>query len=149
MKIVDANVLLYAVNADSAHHDRAKRWLHGALIGNEAIGFPWVSLLAFVRVSTNPRIFVSPLSVSAAFDVIDSWLGQPPSTVPAPTTRHAAVLRGLLEEAGAAGNLTADAHVAALAIEHSADVVTFDRDFARFAVRVHIPGQEAPRTGPG
>ena len=139
MKIVDANVLLYAVNADSAHHDRARRWLLKSLTGNEAIGFPWVSLLAFVRVSTNPRIFASPLPISAAFDLVDSWLGQPPSTVPAPTARHAALLRGLLEQTGAAGNLTTDAHLAALAIEHSADVVTFDRDFARFAVRVHIP----------
>jgi len=139
MKIVDANVLLYAVNADSAHHDRARRWLLKSLTGNEAIGFPWVSLLAFVRVSTNPRIFASPLPISAAFDLVDSWLGQPPSTVPAPTARHAALLRGLLEQTGAAGNLTTDAHLAALAIEHSADVVTFDRDFGRFAVRLHIP----------
>ena len=139
MKIVDANVLLYAVNADSAHHDSAQRWLRSSLSGNEAIGFPWVSLLAFVRVSTNPRIFASPLSISAAFDLVDSWLGQPPSTVPAPTARHAALLRGLLEQTGAAGNLTTDAHLAALAIEHSADVVTFDRDFARFAGRLHIP----------
>ena len=139
MKIVDANVLLYAVNADSAHHDSAQRWLRSSLSGNEAIGFPWVSLLAFVRVSTNPRIFASPLPLSAAFDLVDSWLGQPPSTVPAPTARHAALLRGLLEQTGAAGNLTTDAHLAVLAIEHSADVVTFDRDFARFAVRVHIP----------
>ena len=139
MKVVDANVLLYAVNADSAHHDRARRWLLKSLTGNEAIGFPWVSLLAFVRVSTNPRIFASPLPISAAFDLVDSWLGQPPSTVPVPTARHAALLRGLLEQTGAAGNLATDAHLAALAIEHSADVVTFDRDFARFAVRVHIP----------
>jgi uncharacterized protein len=139
MKIVDANVLLYAVNADSRQHDRANRWLQTSLTGNEAIGFPWVSLLAFVRVSTNPRIFTSPLPIVAAFDFVDSWLGQPPSTVPAPTTRHASLLRRLLEETGAAGNLTTDAHVAALAIEHAAEVVTFDRDFARFAVRVHIP----------
>lgn len=139
MKIVDANVLLYAVNADSAHHDSAQRWLLKSLSGNEAIGFAWVSLLAFVRVSTNPRIFASPLPISVAFDLVDSWLVQPPSTVPAPTARHAALLRGLLEQTGAAGNLTTDAHLAALAIEHSADVVTFDRDFARFAVRVHIP----------
>ena len=139
MKIVDANVLLYAVNADSAHHDSSQRWLRSSLSGNEAIGFPWVSLLAFVRVSTNPRIFASPLPISAAFDLVDSWLGQPPSTVPAPTARHAALLCGLLEQTGAAGNLATDAHLAALAIEHSADVVTFDRDFARFAVRVHLP----------
>ena len=139
MKVVDANVLLYAVNADGLHHDTARRWLTSALLGNEAIGFPWVSLLAFVRVSTNPRIFASPLPISAAFDLVDSWLGQPPSTVPVPTARHAALLRGLLEQTGAAGNLATDAHLAALAMEHSADVVTFDRDFGRFGVRMHIP----------
>ena len=85
------------------------------------------------------RIFAAPLPISAAFDLVDSWLGQPPSTVPAPTARHAALLRGLLEQTGAAGNLTTDAHLAALAMEHSADVVTFDRDFGRFGVRMHIP----------
>ncbi len=139
MKIVDANVLLYAANASSDQHDRSYRWLASALAGTESIGFPWVSLLAFVRLSTNPRVFATPLTISAAFDLVDSWLRQPPSIIVAPTSRHAAVLRGLLEQAGSAGNLTTDAHLAAIAIEHGADIVTFDRDFARFSVRVHVP----------
>ena len=139
MKIVDANVLLYATNSSSAQHSIAHRWLINALTGSEAIGFPWVSLLAFVRVSTNPRVFRSPLHVASAFDLVESWLAQPPATVVAPTARHSAVLRGLLEEAGTAANLTTDAHLAALAVEHGAEVVTFDRDFERFAVKVYRP----------
>lgn len=140
MKIVDANVLLYSTNTASTHHVAAHRWLAAALSGTEAVGFPWVSLLAFIRLSTNPRVFPSPLSVSSAWDLVDSWLGQPSATIVAPTTRHPALLRGLLEQAGTAANLTTDAHLAALAIEHGAEVVSFDRDFARFDVRVVIPG---------
>jgi toxin-antitoxin system PIN domain toxin len=139
MKIVDANVLLYATNSRSAQHVIAHRWLVSALAGTEAIGFPWISLLAFVRLSTNPRVFDSPLSIASAFDLVDSWLAQPPATVVEPTARHATVLHGLLEQAGTAANLTTDAHLAALAVEHSAEVATFDRDFARFAVRVYRP----------
>ncbi len=139
MKIVDANVLLYATNVSSNQHDRAYRWVASALAGTESIGFPWVCLLAFVRLSTNPRVFAAPLTISAAFDLVDSWLSQPPSMIPTPTSRHASVLRGLLEQAGSAGNLTTDAHLATLAIEHGAEIVSFDRDFARFSVRVHVP----------
>lgn len=139
MKVVDANVLLYATNSSSAQHQSAHSWLAGALAGSEPIGFPWVSLLAFVRVSTNPRMFVSPLATSTAFDLVDSWLAQPAATVIAPTTRHAVVLRGLLEQAGTAANLTTDAHLAALAVEYGAEVVTFDRDFVRFAVKIYRP----------
>lgn len=104
---------------------------------------PWVSLLAFVRISTNPRVFPTPLPVPAACGLVDSWLAQPPATVVTPTHRHAQLLRGLLERAGTAGNLTTDAHLATLAIEHSAEVATFDRDFARFDVRVFVPGTGA------
>lgn len=140
MKIVDANVLLYSTNSASTHHVAAHQWLATALGGTEAVGFPWVSLLAFIRLSTNPRVFPSPLSVDSAWDLVDSWLGQPSATIVAPTIRHPALLRGLLEPAGTAANLTTDAHLAALAIEHGAEVVSFDRDFARFDVRVVIPG---------
>lgn len=144
MKIVDANVLLYATNRAGAHHDAAHGWLTTALNGAEAIGLPWVSLLAFVRISTNPRVFATPLPVATACELVETWLGQPPATAIAPTPRHAQVLRGLLERAGTAGNLTTDAHLAALAIEHSADIATFDRDFARFGVPVFVPGGTLP-----
>ena len=139
MKIVDANVLLYAVNRQAPEHEGANRWLTAALSGNEAVGLPWVSLLAFIRISTNPKVFPAPLAAADACSVVESWLDQPAAVATEPTSRHAAVLRGLLERAGTAGNLTTDAHLAALAIEHGAELATFDRDFARFDVRVHRP----------
>ena len=139
MRIVDANVLLYAVNRQSVGHEAAHRWLTSALSGSEAVGLPWVSLLAFTRLSTSRRIFASPLPPADAMTVVESWLSQPAAVTVEPTTRHSSVLRGLLEQAGTAGNLTTDAHIAALAIEHGATVVTFDRDFERFDVRVQIP----------
>lgn len=139
MKIIDANVLLYAINRQSTEHQGAHRWLTGALSGGEVVGLPWASLLAFIRLSTSRRVFASPLSPAEAMTVVESWLAQPAAVAVEPTTRHAFVLRGLLEQAGTAGNLTADAHIAALAIEHGATVVTYDRDFERFGIRVAVP----------
>lgn len=139
MKVVDANVLLYAVNLDSREHEAASRWLTDALSAEEAVALPWVSVLSFVRLSTNPRVFDIPLPLADAFDLVESWLGQPAATTIEPTRRHATILRGLLEGAGTAGNLTTDAHIAALALEHGAEVVTFDRDFVRFGIRVLRP----------
>jgi len=139
LKIVDANVLLYAVNRQSIEHEAAHRWLTGALSGNEVVGLPWVSLLAFIRLTTSRRIFASPLPPADAMTVVESWLAHPAAVTVEPTSRHTWVLRGLLEQAGTAGNLTTDAHIAALAIEHGATVVTFDRDFERFGIRVQLP----------
>jgi len=139
VNIVDANVLLYAVNRQSIEHKAAHRWLTTALSENEVVGLPWVSLLAFVRLSTSRRIFASPLSPADALTLVESWLAQPAAVTIEPTTRHLSVLRGLLEQTGTAGNLTTDAHIAALAIEHGATVVTFDRDFERFGIRVNLP----------
>lgn len=139
MNVVDANVLLYAVNRQSAHHDAARSWLTAALSGGEVVGLPWVSLLAFIRVSTSRRIFQSPLTPADAMSVVESWTAQPAVVPVEPTSRHLPILRGLLEQAGTAGNLTTDAHVAALAIEHGAQIVSFDRDFERFGIRLHVP----------
>ncbi|MET0965586.1 MAG: TA system VapC family ribonuclease toxin [Nakamurella sp.] len=139
MKIVDANVLLFASNSSSRQHVAANSWLTGALTGNEAIGFPWVSLLAFIRIGTNPRIFDAPLSVANAFDIVETWLAAPPATIVVPAAQHPAILRDLLERSGSAGNLVTDSHLAALAVEHRAEIVTFDRDFERFAIRIHVP----------
>lgn len=139
--MVDANVLLYAVDTSSSHHERSLTWLEHALAGAEAVGFSWVVLLAFIRVGTNPSIFPNTMSVNEATGQVQAWLGAPAAVVINPTTRHAELLRGLLAEAGAAGNLTTDAHLAALAIEHGADLVSFDRDFARFpGVSHRLPG---------
>jgi toxin-antitoxin system PIN domain toxin len=132
VKVVDANVLLYAVNEDSPHHAEARGWLDSSLAGTETIGFAWVVLLAFLRLSTRPRLFPRPLGLDEAGDVIEAWLAQPPAVVPHPTTRHLALLRGLLEATGSAANLVNDAHVAALALEHDAVVVSYDADYARF-----------------
>jgi toxin-antitoxin system PIN domain toxin len=138
--IVDANVLLYAVNESIPQHGAAKRWVEDALSGDEAVGFAWVVLLALLRIITLPALSPEPLTAAEACDLIDDWLDAPPGTVVAPTMRHPAILRGLLLESGTAGNLTSDAHLAALAIEHGARVCTFDRDFHRFrGVRSFAP----------
>jgi uncharacterized protein len=140
VKLVDVNLLLYAINADSARHDGARRWLEDALNGREPLAFSWAVLLAFVRLSTRARLFANPLSVEQALDLVDGWLGQPPSLIVHPTARHAAVLRRLLSAVGTGGNLTTDAHLAALAIEHGADLYSCDYDFARFpGLRWHDP----------
>jgi toxin-antitoxin system PIN domain toxin len=132
VNLVDANVLLYAVDEDAPLHSAAISWLDPALAGREAVGFAWIVLLAFVRLSTHPAVFPSPLAADQAFDVVESWLAQPASIVLDPTVRHLSVLRGLLTPLGTAANLVSDAHLAALAVEHGAEIVSFDADFARF-----------------
>ena len=132
MKLVDVNLLLYAVDESSPHYERARGWLEGRLSGSETFAFTWSVLLAFVRLGTNPRVFEAPLDLDDAFDLIDSWIEQPCATVVNPTDRHSALLRELLAPLGPAGNLTTDAHLAALAIEHGAELCSADADFARF-----------------
>ena len=140
MKLVDANVLLYAINRASPQHEDSRAWLTRSLSAGEAVGFPWTSLSAVVRLSTHRSIFDQPLTATQAMDVVDAWLASPVAVTVEPTVRHALVLRSLLETVGTAGNLTTDAHLAALAIEHRAEVVTWDRDLARFGVSVLVPG---------
>jgi len=130
--VVDANVLLYAVNEDAERHEESVGWLDGALAGSATVGFSWISLLAFVRLSTKQGIFPRPLHVDDALRRVRAWLGQPTSVVLEPTVRHLDVLGGLLGAIGTGGNLTNDAHLAALAIEHRGGVVTYDTDFGRF-----------------
>ena len=132
MRIVDANVLLYAVNEDAPLHGRARPWLDAALNGREGVGLAWIALLAFVRLSTRADLFPRPLDVGRAMDVVEAWLSAPAAVAVQPTPRHAAVLRGLLAPFGTAANLVNDAHLAALAVEHDAVVVSFDRDLGRF-----------------
>jgi uncharacterized protein len=141
VNLVDANVLLYAVNEDAPHHQEARAWLDGRLTASEAVGFAWVVLLAFLRLSTRADLFRRPLAFEAAAGVVDDWLAAPPAVVVQPTVRHLELLRGLVRTTGVAANLINDAHLAALALEYDATVVSYDRDFARFAgLRHELPG---------
>ena len=140
MKLVDANVLLYAVNEQSDRHDEARIWLDASLSGRETIAFSWVVLLAFIRLVTHQGVFARPLASADAVAVVRHWLARSTATVIEPTSRHLAVLAGLLDDAGTAGNLVNDAHLAALALEHDCEIVSYDADFARFSgVRWHTP----------
>lgn len=140
MKLVDANILLYAVNEDAPHHQDSREWLDDALSGAATVGFSWIALLAFVRLSTKVGLFPTPLAVEEALDRVDAWLAQPAALVVEPTARHASLLAELLGTVGVGGNLVNDAHLAALAIEHRGDVVSYDNDFSRFpAVAWEVP----------
>lgn len=132
MTLSDVNLLIYAYDTSSPHHERARSWLEARLSGVETVGFAWATLLAFVRLVTNPRVFESPFRIDEALDVVDAWLGAPCATVLHPGPRHAVLLRQLLEPLGTAGNLTTDAHLAALALEHDATLYSADADFRRF-----------------
>ncbi|MBJ7609034.1 MAG: type II toxin-antitoxin system VapC family toxin [Candidatus Dormibacteraeota bacterium] len=133
MTVVDANVLLYAVNADDPTHVPARRWLESALGSAESVAFSWVVILAFLRMATSSRVFGTPLTAPEATAYVEEWLRQPAAVVISPTSRHLAILSGLLAQTGSAGNLITDAHLAALAVEHGARLASFDRDFLRFA----------------
>lgn len=132
MKLIDANVLLYAVNSSDAKHERSRAWLDEALSGAAPIGFCWPVLLAFLRLATNPSVFPRPLGVHEACETVRAWLAQDPAVVVEPSRRHADILCGLLSFLGSGGNLVSDAHLASLALEFDATVVTFDNDFGRF-----------------
>lgn len=131
--LVDANLLLFAVDTASPDHDRAAPWLVERLNGDRRVGLPWESLTAFVRIATNPRASDHPLRSSDAWRYVDEWLAGPATWVPLPTERHADVLGGLVRKYRLAGNLIPGAHLAALAIEHGLEVCSADTDFARFA----------------
>jgi hypothetical protein len=132
VKIVDLNVLLYVVNENAPHHGVLLEWWESALNGDESLGLPWTVLLGFLRIATNPRIFPHPLEPAAAIAKVETWLSLGNTAVIREKDGHWPILRGLLEETGTAGNLTTDAHLAALAISHGAVLVSCDRDFARF-----------------
>ena len=132
MILIDANILIYSVNQDAPQHTKAKAWLEATISGQETVGMSWIVLLAFLRLATRPGLFPRPLPTEAAFDLVDAWLGQPSVIVVQPDPRHARMLRELLVPLGTGGNLTSDAHLAALALEHGAELCSADHDFARF-----------------
>ena len=133
MRLLDLNILIYAMDESSPRHEPARDWLNETLSGSSTVAFAWQVLIGFLRLSTRSAVFARPLTVDEAFDVIDGWLAQPCVTVVHPTDRHASILRGLLTPLGAAGNLPSDAHLAALAIEHGAELCSTDVDFSRFS----------------
>jgi uncharacterized protein len=132
VKLPDLNLLIYAIDEESPRHKPARLWLEETLSGTETVGFAWLVLLGFIRLSTNPVVFQRQLNSDEALDYIDGWLAQPCATVVTPTERHSALLRELLRPLGTAGNLTSDVHLAALAIEHGAELCSADADFSRF-----------------
>jgi toxin-antitoxin system PIN domain toxin len=146
MILVDANLLIYAVNSDLPHHARARRWLEKQLSDAASVGLPWVVVLAFLRICTSARVFERPLSLDQATSIMDDWLSLPGVRLIAPGHNHWPVLRELLAATGTAGNLTTDAHIAALAIEHGAIVYAADNGFKRFSGVRHInPLVDGPR----
>lgn len=132
MILVDANVLLYAYDPRSAHHERCRRWVEQAFSGEEPVCISWVTLLAFVRISTNPRVYEAPLTIAEAVAIVASWLERKAVSVLEAGEQTWEILRGLLVEAQVTGPLVTDAFLAALALENGATLVTTDRDFARF-----------------
>lgn len=140
MIVVDANVLIYATNQESTQHPAARTWLDSMLLGRESVGFSWTVLPAYIRLTTNPRVFTNPLTSAEAIEQVERWLDTPAATVLHPTARHTGLLAGLLAQESTAGNLVNDAHIAALALEHGGRVASFDRDFERFeGVRCEVP----------
>ena len=130
--LIDANVLLYARDATSPFHDRARWWLTECLNGHVRVGLPWPSLVAFVRISSHPRAYDRPLSPEQAWRQVEDWLAAPASWIPEPTHAHADVLGALVRRYDLRGNIVSDAHLAAIAIEHGLTVCSADTDFARF-----------------
>jgi toxin-antitoxin system PIN domain toxin len=133
MKLVDLNILVYAVNSDAPHHRAARSFWEESLSGDEPVALAWVVLLGFLRITTSARIMPAPLSPERAFSLVDEWLHQPCVRIVTPTERHWDILKELGLSHGTAGNLTTDAHLAALAIENGATLYSSDNDFARFA----------------
>ncbi|MGE0630658.1 MAG: TA system VapC family ribonuclease toxin [Hyphomicrobiaceae bacterium] len=132
MKLLDANVLLYAYNSDSPHHEVCRVWLERAFNGTEPIALPWQTVLAFIRIATNPRATSRPLSIEQACNIVSRWLEQPNVAVVTPTEQYWQVLQDILVEAHVSGPLVTDAALAALALEQGATLCSTDRDFRRF-----------------
>jgi toxin-antitoxin system PIN domain toxin len=132
MMLVDANILLYAYNPRATKHQASRQWLEATLSGPELVRLAWMSVWAFLRISTNPRVFEQPLSAEEADVVVSSWLAQPGVGIVEPGERHWEILRALLRDGQSTGPLVMDAALAALALEHGATLYSTDRDFARF-----------------
>ena len=148
MIIPDVNVLVHAYNRQSAEHAVVRAWWEQTLSRSRPVGLPWVSILGFLRLCTNPRISLRPMTAEQAVGHVKSWLAAPRVDIIHPGDQHAEIVFGLLEDLGMAGNLTTDAHLAALAIEYQAELASTDSDFARFrGLRWFNPLGSAPKAG--
>lgn len=132
MILVDANLLLYAANRAAPDHTRARTWLDDRLNGSVAVGLPWPSLLAFVRLATNPAILKHPITTAEAWRQVEEWLACEPAWTPVPAEGHRGIVGGFLKASWMTSRLVPDAHLAALAIEHGLILQSTDGDFARF-----------------
>jgi len=133
MLVVDLNLLLYAVNADAPRHSKARAWWEGTLNGDEEVGLAWPVVLGFLRLTTRSGILPRPLTPRQALDSIDEWIAHPQVVMLDPGAGHWAILSKFIDSSGAAGNLTTDAHLAALAVEYGATLYSTYTDFTRFA----------------
>jgi toxin-antitoxin system PIN domain toxin len=132
MKILDVNLLLYALDSRSAHHANARNFLDRVLNTDETVGLPWPVILGFLSVVTNARVFPQALTSEQAVAVLDAWLARPNVVALEPGPEHWTIMRDLVHESGAAGSLVGDAHLAALAIERGAELCSADADFGRY-----------------
>ena len=132
MIIPDVNLLIYAYDVHSSKHPEAKHWLESLMNGDSLIGIPWASILGFIRISTSPNIFPNPVTLKDSENAVRSWLSRRETIIVHPGDQHADILFHILKHAGTAGNLTTDAHLAALAIEHQAELHSTDADMSRF-----------------
>lgn len=133
MIVVDANLLVYAHVTSYTQHEAARAWLEEQLVRAPRVALPWASLLAFMRLVTNPRLFTEPESITDAWGQVTAWLDADPVWTPLPTARHREALGACLAQRGLRANDVPDAHLAALAVEHGLRLATSDSGFARFS----------------
>jgi hypothetical protein len=132
LRLIDVNVLLYVVNEDAVHHSVLLPWWERALADEQPVAFSWIVLIGFLRLSTSQLIFDRPLTVDEAVDRVGRWMDHPNTRMLIESDRHWLILRELIADVGTAGNLTNDTHLAALAIQYGATLVSCDADFSRF-----------------
>jgi toxin-antitoxin system PIN domain toxin len=132
MILPDINVLIYAHNIRANHHEKARDWWNGCLGGNDGVALAWAVVLGFVRITTHPRVFPNPMNPAEALDRVEEWLSLPHFHMVEPSKNHFSVWAGLLKGLGTAGDMTTDAHLAAIAIERGLILHTTDADFSRF-----------------
>ena len=133
MIVCDANVLLYAYDRGSRFHVPCRAWFEAALSGSDSLGLPWQSVLAFIRIATNPRVYERPMALDTACATVSAWLARPHVQIPEPAARYWDILRAQLQEARVTGPLVSDAALAAIALECGATLCTTGRDFRRFS----------------